>query len=62
MVSNQRNVEVITLLSISALLFLDVFLGVSEAFPDGWFHLLLGVFLLGCGVVLFINERKPIEE
>lgn len=56
------NIEVISLTAISGLLFVDVFFDVSGYFPDGWFHLLLGVFLLTMGVILFINRDNSSEE
>jgi len=57
-----NNIEVIALTTISGLLFVDVFLDVSEYFPDGWFHLLLGLFLLTIGIILFINRDNSSEE
>jgi uncharacterized membrane protein len=56
------NIEVIALTTISGLLFVDVFLDVSGYLPDGWFHLLLGIFLLTIGVFLFINRDNSSEE
>ena len=53
-----NNLEVLILISISGLLFLDVFLGVSAVFPDGWFHLVLGVFLFISAVVLFTSRNE----
>ena len=55
-------VEVLFLVSISGLLFLDAFFGVSEAFPDGWFHLLLGIGLLVSAIVLYINRDDYAEN
>ncbi|SDR08613.1 hypothetical protein [Natronobacterium texcoconense] len=53
-----NNLEVTILVSISLVLFLDVLLGLSDRLPDGWFHLLLGVFLLGCSTVLFLENQS----
>ena len=52
------NVEVILLLSISGVLFFDVVVDLSGTLPDGWFHFILGVFLLGSGIVLFITRNR----
>ena len=51
-------VGMIILAAVTVLLFLDAFLDVSEVFPNGWFHFLLGVFLLGSGVILFSNRSN----
>ena len=56
------NIEVIALTAIGGILFVDVFFDVSGFFPDGWFHLLLGVLLLTMGVILFINRDNSSEK
>jgi len=45
------NVEVITLITIGVLLFLN-----RWYFPDDWFYLLLSIFLFGFGVVLLFRS------
>jgi hypothetical protein len=51
-------VGMIILVAVTVLLFIDAFLDVSEVFTNGWFHFLLGVFLLGSGVFLFNNRSN----
>ncbi|MDJ1432734.1 hypothetical protein [Halostagnicola sp. A-GB9-2] len=54
-----NDLEVTILIWVSTLLLLDYFVGISEILPDGWFHLLLGVYLFVCAAVLFIrNDRS----
>ncbi len=53
------DLEVTILISVSALLLLDYFVGISDSLPDGWFHLLLAVYLFVCAAVLFVrNDRS----
>lgn len=65
---NQRitnNIGVIIPIAVSGLLFLNVFFDVSGTLPDGWFHFLLGVFLLVSGIILFISrntEKRRMEK
>ena len=46
---------------VGIVLLADPFVGFSEFFPDGVFHLVAGVLLLGLGLVLFWTRTDTTE-